>query len=147
MRGIELSLAEVGPFGSGLGRLTQGAVYINADVQTIFDVQQGKQAQADSQWVRLIIELGIPGLVLYLSIAFVVLWRLVVEALRVRRQSWRDGLVAALAPTLLFLYLGIAHKHAGFAVDPMFQCYLFFVTGSALGVANRAVSLKPAGKP
>ena len=75
---------------------------------------------------------------LYLAIAFWVLRRLVVEALRVRRQSWRDGLVAALAPALLFLYLGIAHKHAGFAVDPMFQCYLFFVTGSALGVATRA---------
>lgn len=147
LHGLDLSLAEVGPFGRGLGVMTQGAVYINADAQTIFDVQQGRDAQADSQWVRLIIELGIPGLLLYLAIAFLVLWRLVVEALRVRRRSWREGLVAAFAPALLFLYLGLAHKHAGFAVDPMFQCYLYFVTGSALGVATRPASPKPARRP
>jgi hypothetical protein len=144
VHGIELSLADVGPFGRGLGLMTQGAIYINADAQTIFDVQKGREAQADSQWVRLTIELGIPGLLLYLAIALWVLRRLVVEALRVRRQSWRDGLVVAFAPALLFLYLGLAHKHAGFAVDPMFQCYLYFVIGSALGVATRCGSVKPA---
>jgi hypothetical protein len=144
VRGIEVSLADVGPFGSGLGLMTQGAVYIDADVQAIFDVQRGGDAQADSQWVRLIIELGIPGLVLYLAIAFRALWRLVIEALRVRRQSWRDGLVASFAPVLLFLYLGLAHKHAGFVVDPMFQCYLYFVTGAVYGVAARASRGKPA---
>ncbi len=143
VHGLELSLVEVGPFGRGLGLMTQGAVYIDAGAQTIFDVQKAKEAQADSQWVRLMIELGIPGLLLYLAIALWVLRRLVVEALRVRRQSWRDGLVATFAPALLFLYLGLAHKHAGFAVDPMFQCYLYFVTGSALGVASRGGSVKP----
>jgi hypothetical protein len=137
VRGIELSLAEVGLFGRGLGLITQGTIYITGDAQPIFDVQRSSDAQADSQWVRLVIELGIPGLLLYLAIAFRLLWRLAREALRVRRRSWMDGLTVALAPILLLLYLGFAHKHAGFAVDPMFQCYVYFAAGATLGVSAR----------
>jgi hypothetical protein len=137
VRGIELSLAEVGPFGRGLGVATQGAIYVTTSAPTVFDVQRSADAQADSQWVRLVIELGIPGLLLYLAIAFRLLWRLTREAVRVRRRSWTDGLTAALAPVLLVLYLGFAHKHAGFAIDPMFQCYVFFAAGATLGVAAR----------
>ena len=137
VRGIELSLAEVGPFGHGLGLMTQGAVYIDASAQPIFDVQKGGEAQADSQWIRLTIELGLPGLLLYLAIALRMLWRLAAEAVRTRRQSWVDGLTCMLAPALVFLYLGFAHKHAGFAVDPMFQCYAFFTAGAVLGIRGR----------
>lgn len=136
VRGIDLSLAEVGPFGRGLGIATQGAIYVSSGAPVVFDVQKSSDAQADSQWVRLIIELGIPGLLLYLAIALRFLWRLTREALRVRRRSWTDGLTAVLAPVLLFLYLGFAHKHAGFAIDPMFQCYVFFAAGATLGVAS-----------
>ena len=146
IRGIEFSLAEAGPFGRGLGLITQGAVYINAEAQPVFDVQKSRDAQADSQWVRLIIELGIPGLVLYLAIAFRLLWRALRETIRVRRGSRMDGLTAALGPLLLFLYLGFAHKHAGFAIDPMLQCYVFFTAGAVLGVAAREGS-SPQGRP
>ncbi|SPE35827.1 membrane hypothetical protein [Candidatus Sulfopaludibacter sp. SbA3] len=83
------------------------------------------------------LELGIPGLLLYLVIASRFAWRVTLQTLRARRRSWTDGLTAALAPVLLFLYLGISHKHAGFAVDPMFQCYVYFTLGATLGVAAR----------
>lgn len=137
VRGISLSLAEVGPFGRGLGLATQGAIYITTASPTVFDVQRSTDAQADSQWVRLVLELGIPGLLLYLAIALRFLWRLTLEALRARKKSWADGLTALLGPVLLVLYLGLAHKHAGFAIDPMFQCYVYFAAGATFGVAAR----------
>ena len=137
VRGIQLAVEEVGPFGGGLGLMTQGAIYVDPNAHGVLDVLRGGDGQTDSQWVRLTAELGILGLVLYLAIVFRLLWVSTRQALRTRRISWIDGLTAALAPVLLLLYLGFAHKHAGFAIDPMFQCYSYFTLGAVLGVAAR----------
>jgi hypothetical protein len=140
VRGIQLSLEEVGPFGGGLGVMTQGAIYVDPNAHGVLEVLRRGEGQTDSQWVRLTAELGILGLILYVGIICRLLWVSARQALRIRRKSWVDGLTASLAPVLLLLYLGFAHKHAGFAIDPMFQCYVYFTLGAVLGVAARDVA-------
>jgi hypothetical protein len=140
VRGIQLAVEEVGPFGGGLGLMTQGAIYVDPNAHGVLDVLRRGDGQTDSQWVRLTAEIGIVGLVLYLALVFRLLWVSTRQALRARRKSWVDGLTAALAPVLLLLYLGFAHKHAGFAIDPMFQCYVYFTLGAVLGGAARDIA-------
>jgi hypothetical protein len=140
VRGIQLSIEEVGPWGGGLGLMTQGAIYVDPNAHGVLDLVKGGDGQTDSQWVRLIAELGIAGFLLYLAIVARLLWVSTRQALRTRRKSCVDGLTAALAPVLLLLYLGFAHKHAGFAIDPMFQCYVYFTLGAVLGVSSRDVT-------
>ncbi|WP_321476844.1 hypothetical protein [uncultured Paludibaculum sp.] len=124
---------EIGWFGIGNGTRAPGisrvtdAGYVHLRVDTVMDANQ------ESGWVRLFVELGVLGIALFTAI-LVRMGKL--SSLSFARHP--DELSILGIPALV-IYICLFHKHLGFGYDPMMQIYAFLLAGLSIGRARNRV--------
>lgn len=95
---------------------------------------------AEGMDLRLLYELGIPGLAVFFALSMRLLYILIRAGIRIRRWDSAASISLFSGAGVLVTYLSLAHKHFGFAQDLTLQSYLFTFLGSVLASRRRRVS-------